>query len=75
MFYDEINRSKYCRIQNGEKIFLQDLVYLFNEREKVLNDFKGNIFSVKVMGDESCEKIFIKTIKNTKKKTNPRYRF
>ena len=36
--------------------FLKNLGFLFNEKEKVLNAFKGNIFPMKIMGDDAREK-------------------
>ena len=44
------------RMQDEIRLLKKILEFLFNEREKVLNTFKRNIFSMKVMDNNASEK-------------------
>ena len=50
--YNEIKISKHEKMSQEKINFSGNLVFIFNGGEKVLNAFKGNLFS-KVIGDNA----------------------
>ena len=50
--YNEIKISKHKKMSQEKINFSGNLVFIFNGGEKVLNAFKGNLFS-KVIGDNA----------------------
>ena len=60
------------RMQDEIRLLKKILEFLFNEREKVLNTFKRNIFLMKVMDNNASEKKITNPFKSTNTKTSTR---
>ena len=60
------------RMQDEIRLLKKILEFLFNEREKVLNTFKRNIFLMKVMDNNASEKKITNPFKSTNMKTSTR---
>ena len=56
-FHNDKKREKDGSIPKGKKNLLKNFGFIFNEVEKVLHAFEGNIFSMKILGDDYREKI------------------